>query len=164
MADPSYRVDPGVMVGKSREITVTFSCHTGANADNDVIAATQEVANFMRVPGGSCFVHSIILLDEDDQAQDVDLIFLNADGSVGAEDAAFAPTDAVARTIRGNVLVAASEYCDANTSQFATKTNVGLGLKAAAATTSMWMAAVCRSGTPTYSAAGLKAVIVVMDD
>lgn len=152
------------VVGLSDVIDVTLSAHTGANSDNDVIAAPQEVTNFFRYPGGTAFVHTIVLLDGDDQAQDIELVFLNADGSVGAEDAAYAPTDAVAATILGSVLIAASEYSDANTSHTATKTNVGLLMKAASAQTSVWIAAVCRSGTPTYTAAGLKLKIGVSWD
>ncbi len=152
-----------IAYGKSNVIDVTLTPDTSIMADNDVIAATQEVTSFFRKVGGTAFVHSIRLLDEDDQAQDVELVFLDADGSVGAENAAYAPSDTVARTIIGTVLVSTSDYSDANTSQTATKANVGLLLKSGAST-SVWMAAVCRSGTPTYTAAGLKLKIGVSWD
>lgn len=145
-------------------IEVTLSADTAIMADNDVIAATQEVTGFFRVSGGRAYLHSLILLDEDDQAQDIDIIFLNADGSVGNENAVFAPSDTVARTIIGAVSVTSSDYIDANTSQFAVKSNIGLLMEAASGSTSIFVAAVCRSGTPTYTASGLKLKLSVIWD
>lgn len=153
-----------VVVGKSDVIDVTLSADTSQMADNEVIAAPQEVTNFFRLPGGVAYVHSIVLLDGDDQNQDVELIFLNATGSIGNENAAYAPADAVAATILGSVLVEAADYSDAVNSRIATKTNVGLMLKAAGSTNSVWIAAVCRGGTPTYTAAALKVKIGVSFD
>ena len=156
------------VVGYSDVIDVTLTPHTGANADNDVIAATQEITNVYRRVGGTIILQSLILLDEDDQAVDVDIVFLNADGSVGAEDAVFAPSDTVARTIVGTVSILSSstpsQYVDSNTSQYAVKTGLGLIMKAGSNTTSLWVAAVCRSGTPTYTAAGLKLKLGILRD
>jgi hypothetical protein len=157
-------VGSGVTVGAGAVHDVTLSADTGAMADNDVIAAPQEVTGFFRLPGGRCFVQSIRLLDEDLQTQDIDLLFLNATGSIGAENAAFAPTDAVAGTIIGSVTFLIADYITSSNNSMATKTNIGLMLKAAESTTSVWVAAVCRSGTPTYTAGGLKLKIGVMWD
>ena len=155
---------PVSVVGKSNVISVTLTPDTSIMADNDVIAGTQEVPDFFRVAGGVALLHSIVLLDEADQAQDVDIIFMNADGSVGAENAAYAPSDAIAAQIIGSVLISTTDYSDANTSQTATKSNVGLMLKAGPNTTSVWIAAVCRSGTPTYTASSLKLKLGVFED
>jgi len=164
MASPSYRDEPAAVVGKSAVLDLTFSADTSILADNDVIAAPQELSNVFRLPGGTAIIQSALLLDEDDQAQDVDIVFLNADGAVGNENAAFAPSDTVARTIVGAISFIATDYVDANTSQFAQKAGVGLVLKGAAASTSLWVAAVCRSGTPTYTAAGLKLKLGILRD
>ena len=152
------------VVGLSDVIDVTLTAVAEALSDNDVIAAPQEVAGFFRYPGGTAWLHSITLIDEDDQAQDVELVFLNATGSIGNEGAAYAPADAVLRTILGTVLISASDYSDASNGQTATKPNVGLLLKAAESSSSVWIAAVCRSGTPTYSASGLRLKISVSWD
>lgn len=158
-------LNPVTSMGLGDVIDVTLSAHTGANADNDVIAATQEVENFFPDTGSRrAFLHSLVLIDEDDQAQDVEIVFLNANGSVGAEDATYAPADSVLRTILGTVLVSTTDYSDGNTGQTATKANIGLMMKSAANTRSVWIAAVCRSGTPTYSAAGLRLKLSVMWD
>lgn len=131
---------------------------------SDVLAAPQEIKHFFRKEGACAFIHSIVLQDESDQAQDVEIVFLNADGSIGAENAAYAPTDAVLNTILGTVLLAASDYSDASNGQTATKTNIGLKIKSASTTDSVWVAAITRSGTPTYGATGIKLKIGVMWD
>jgi hypothetical protein len=151
-------------VGLGDVLDVTLSADTSAMADNDVIAAPQEVTGFFRLPGGRGFVQTIRLLDEDLQTQDIDILFLDATGSIGAENAAFAPTDAVARTILGSVSFVAADYITSSNNSMATKSNLGLMLKCASGTTSVWVAAICRSGTPTYTASGLKLKVGVMWD
>lgn len=155
-SNPLTRAEPVSTADVYDVIDVTLSLDTNAYADNDVLAAPQEVPNVFRLPGGVVMLDSIVLLDEDDQAQDIDLVFMNATGSLGAENAAVGPTDGVAGTILGIVSVAAAEYSDLANSQIATKRGLGLPLEAAAASTSLWMGAILRSGTPTYTAAGIK--------
>jgi hypothetical protein len=144
-------------VGTADVIDVTLSADTAILADNDVIAAPQEVANFYAYPGQTVKLQSIVLLDGDDQNTDIDLFFLNASGSIGAENAAFSVTDAVAATIVAHVeLLSASMYVDFTDSRWIYKYEMHRMMKAAEGTTSIWVGAVCRSGTPTYTAAGLK--------
>ena len=157
-------VGSGVVVGAGAVIDVTLSLDTNIYADNDVAAAPQEVTNFFRVPGGRAYLHSIKVQDNDDQGVEMEILFLNATGSIGAENAAFGPTDAVAETIIGRVLIATADYTDASTSQFAFQGNIGLMMQAAPSTTSVWIAAVVRSGTPTFTASGVKLKLGVMWD
>lgn len=135
---------------------VTLSLDTSAYTAGDVLAAPQEVTGVFVENGGRAVLQSIVLLDEDDQAQSIDLVFMNATGSLGNENAAVGPTDAVAATILGIVNVGTADYSDLANSQLATLRNVGLELKAASGTTSLWVGAICRSGTPTYTASGIK--------
>jgi hypothetical protein len=134
----------------------TLSSFAGILADNDVIAATEEIQHVFRAKNQTRMLRTITLLDEDDQIQDIDLIFLNASGSVGAEDAAFSMTDAVARTVIGYVSIVIADYIDLANQGFVYKTGLALPLKSVADSTSLYIAAVCRSGTPTYTASGLK--------
>jgi hypothetical protein len=144
-------------VGEADVIDVTLSPTLTILADNDVIAAPQEVTNFYSRPGETVKLQSILLLDGDDQNTDIDLFFLNADGSIGAENAAFSVADAVAATIVAHVeLLSASMYIDLTDSRLIYKYEMHRLMKAAENTTSIWVAAVCRSGTPTYTASGLK--------
>lgn len=164
MANPSYREEPAVVIGETEIIPVTLSLDTSSYADNDVLAAPQEVQNVARIPGGVVTIGSLVLLDEDDQGVDIDVLFLDADGSIGSENAAVGPTDAVARTILGHVSVTSADYTDLGNSQMATKRGLGLPIKAAAGTTSIWIAAVVRSGTPTFTASGIRLKLGVYRD
>ena len=97
-------------------------------------------------------LQSITLVDESDTGAAVDLVFLNANGSIGAESAAFAPTDAVALTIIGVVSITAADYADAANSQIATIRNIGLLLHPVITDTSVWVGLVAR-GSITPAAA-----------
>lgn len=163
-ADSPRQHTPNPMVGLSDVLDVTLSLDTSAYADNDVLAAPQEVTNFFRKPGGVAILQSLELIDEDDQAIDVDVVFLNANGSIGNENAAFAPADSVARTIIGKVSLTSTDYMDCSNSQIAFKGLLGWPMKAAADTTSVWVAAVVRSGTPTFTASGIRLKIGVIWD
>jgi len=144
-------------------LDVTLSLDTNAYADGDVLAAPQEVPMVGRVRGGVVQLGSLHLLDKDDQGGILDLVFMNATGSLGAENAACAPTDAVAATIIGTVSVVAADYVDLANSQCVTKTNLKLGLKCAHNTQSLWIAAISRD-TKTYTAAGITLKLYIKRD
>lgn len=137
-------------------VSVTLVTDTSAYADNDVLVIPQEVTGFYRVKGGVTVLRSVVLLDEADQAQDLDLIFMNANGTLGTINGAFNPTDAVTATIVGTVRLVAADYDDYVNSQVITKTGLYLPMQAADGSTSVWIGAACRSGTPTYAASSLK--------
>ena len=168
MANPSYTdlsgVDsPAVVIGSSTVIDVTLSVPAEAVDDNDVLAATQEVQDFFRIPGGQAYLHSLTVLDEDDQGAEMDIVFLDSNVALGTEDAAVSITDANARQIIGIVNVATSDYTDLIGCQLATLRNIGLALKAASGDSSIYIAAITR-GTPTHTASGLKLKLGVMWD
>lgn len=159
MADRSYAFDPGLFAGLANVMDLTLSLDTSAYASGDVLAAPQELTGVFRRTAGQVELVSVLVLDEDDQGQNLDLVFMNADGSLGAENAALGPTDAVARTIVG--IVPVTNWIDLANSQLAVETmnnNTGLPLmmEGASGASSLWVAAVCREGTPTYSAAGIR--------
>jgi hypothetical protein len=134
---------------------VTLVADTSQYADNDVLAVVQEITNvFQHTPHRT--LQSVQLLDEDDQGQDIDLLFFNATATLGTINTAVNISDADARKCIGRVSILTTDYTDLVNSMFATKTNIGLMLKAADGVTSLWIGAVVRSGTPTYTAAGLK--------
>ena len=140
-------------------VDVTLSLDTSIYASADVLAAPQEVTNFCRVPYGVVEVVNVRAQDDDDQGQNFDLLFLNATGSIGAENAAFSPTDAVAATIVGEVAV--TDYKDAVGSQYAVEESLKQLVKCDSAG-SIYVAAVAREGTPTYTASGIKLKIGVV--
>ena len=135
-------------------IDVTLSLDTAIYASGDVLAATQEVANAVDTAGGTALLHSVVVLDKDDQGQPIDLVFLRSNVSIGTENAAVSVSDTDAAEILGIVSVAAADFSDLGGCRVATLPSVGLVLKAGAGSTSVYIAAVSK-GTGTYSASGI---------
>lgn len=142
-------------------IDITLVTDTSAYADNDVLAIPQAVPGFFRSSDDVRKIVSVVLLDESDQAQDVDIVFLNGDATLGTINGAVNISDADARKVLGSVSILIADYCDLVNSQVATKRDVNLILKAAAPGTTLYIAAILRSGTPTYAASSLKLKIGV---
>lgn len=152
-----------VAVGSGRVITLTVSADTSAYADNDLLFDTQELPGAFRRNGGSSLIHSVTLIDQDDQGVAIDLVFLDDSGSLGTENSAVSVTDAVAQGIAGYVSIVAADYTDLVNSQVATVRGVGLQVQAASSDSSLYVAGIVRSGTPTYTASGLILKVGVLD-
>lgn len=147
----------GVVAGPGIVLDVTLSLDvSGAYADNDVLAATQEITHAFLRNGGRAILDTVVLLDEDNQAQDVDLFFFNANSALGTENSAISITDADARTIIGFVSILTTDYSALVNSAVAVKRDLGLHMQAGSSTSSLFVAAAVRSGTPTYTASGIK--------
>lgn len=144
----------GKVRGTSDLIDVTLSLDTAQYASGDVLAATQEVANAVATNGAKCLLHSVVVLDKDDQGQALDLVFLRTNVSLGSENSAVAITDTDAEQVLGIVSIAAGDYNDLGANRVATMPGVGLVLEADAASTSIYLAAVSK-GTGTYTASGI---------
>jgi hypothetical protein len=148
---------------------VTLSLDTNIYADGDVLAATQQIAKFFPANNYTALITGIMVSDEDDQGTALDLILMSAATDIGAENSAYDITDAESRTILGVVRVAATDFYDWGGFRLACKTisdGPSCGWKVPGVirgtSTSLYIGAVVRSGTPTYSAAGLKLKISVM--
>ena len=126
-------------------IDVTLTTDVEAHADNDVIAHFIKIPNAVAVNGGSAIIQSIMILDEDAEAPSIDLIF-QTDNTALSSDQGEPPsiTDSNARDILGFVNV--SNYTDLVGCQVATKTNIGLVIKAVSTTKDIFVHAVNRSG------------------
>tara|TARA_Y100001963_G_scaffold159398_1_gene262893 strand:- start:1131 stop:1649 length:519 start_codon:yes stop_codon:yes gene_type:complete len=130
-------------------IDVTLTTDAEAHADNDVIAQSIEIANAVAVNGGSAIIQSIMLLDEDDEAPTVELLFSQVNTAITDDEGeaignSVSDLDATFRSFLGAVTV--SNYSDLVDSQIAVKSNIGLVVKAASDTKSIWVHAVNRSG------------------
>lgn len=135
-------------------VDVTLSLDTSAYAVGDVLAATQEIVNAVPSTGGATALHSLLVLDKDDLGLGLDLVFLDANVSIGTENAAVSITDADAARILGVVPVAAGDFVDLGGCRVATLKGIGLALRADIASRSIYVAAISR-GTGTYTAAGI---------
>lgn len=144
----------GAVGGLTHLVKVTLTLDTNAYADGDLMADAQEIANAVQTPGGTAVLQSVRVLDKDDQGAAFDIYITDSSTTWGTENAAAGPSDTVADSILGSVSVAASDYTDLANSQEATIKNIGLPVKAAAESTSLYVACVSR-GAPTYTASGV---------
>lgn len=136
-------------------VTVTPTCDTNAYASGDLIFDATEIANAVRANGYTCILQSITLLDKADQGVAMTLVFANANTDFGTLNAAPDPDDTECATVIGHVAISTSDYIDLGAARVACIKNIGLLLKAGAATTSIYVAAVNGVGTPTYGASDL---------
>ena len=155
---------PMPITTRAKFCDVTLSLDTSAYADGDVLADTQEVTAALNANDGTGMIQSIQVLDEDDQGVAMDLIFLDANVSLGTENSAPSITDANARNILGRIRVNAADFIDLGGSRIATMTGVGIGIKAGSGVDDIWVAAITRGGTPTYTASGVRLRIYIAND
>lgn len=154
--------DTVVALGRDDVIDATLVLDTSAYADGDVLSVVAELASFFPNPAGSRLLESLIVIDEDDQGVGFDLLFMNATATLGTINTAPSISDADARKIIGKVSVVASDYIDLGGNRIACLSGINQVLKAASGATSVWIATITRSGTPTYTASGLKLKIGVL--
>ena len=146
-------------------IDVVPTCDTDAIPNDDVIFDWVEIPNAVAVKGGSAIIQSIHLLDKAIKSATMDIFFqtdnttlgtLGGDPSLGDADA----TDMLGFTTLSNysAIGTGNSVC--------TKTNLGIVVKAAANTRSIYMAAINRSGSSidSYSATSLNFRIGIVQD
>ena len=143
---------------------VTFSLDTSAYASGDVLADTQEIASAVRLDGGAGVLQSIKLVDKSDQGVAMSVVILAANHSLGTENSAPDITDAECDDVLGIVDVAASDWKDLGGARVATVTGIGLPVKAAAESTSLYIGLINGTGTPTFSASGITAKLGILRD
>ncbi|MBN1967319.1 MAG: hypothetical protein JW910_21885 [Anaerolineae bacterium] len=155
---PAGEYHIGQVSGHAEIIEITLTLDTGgAYADGDVLADTQAMAGAARVNDGKYKIVSLQVLDEDDQGVAMRIVFLDANVSLGTENAAVAITDENARNILGSVLIDTGDYVDLGNSQIATKMEKDLGLlcKPASGGTTGYVAVISK-GAGTYTASGVR--------
>lgn len=139
-----------------RLVDVTMSLDILVYAAGDLLADAQVVPNAMK--GADCLgtLHSITVIDEDDQKAAFTIYIANGNGSFGTENSAPSITDANARTILGFVDVATGDYKDLGGVSTAFKSNIGMTVAPLAGGRDLYVAIVNGAGAPTFTASGLK--------
>ena len=144
-------------------ISVDVTCDPSGTDDADVLFDFTEIPYAASVDGGSCLLHSIQLLDDDDVGGKLDLVFATANTALGTLDAAISITDANAQNILGYVRL--EDYFDGINWQMSTSTSIGLAMKCAEGTRSLYVAGVNRNGASvTHVAAGIHLKIGIVKD
>ena len=137
-------------------VDVTFTLDTSAYGSGDLIADSQVITGACPAAGVPAVLHSVHLIDEDDQKVAVDLVFFDANVSMGTENSAPSISDANARNCLGIVSIAAADYKDFGGVSIATKDSIGKVVKPATGTADIYVAIVSNASTPTYTASGLR--------
>jgi hypothetical protein len=151
-------------IGAVKIIPVTLSLDTSAYSSGDLLADTQAVAGAVRENDGTGILHSVTVIDEDDQGVAFDLYFLSANNTLGSENSAPSISDANARDILTRVPIAAADYTDLGGVKIAEVHGLNRLIQGASGSTSIYVAAVNGSGSPTFSASGLKLRIGIIQD
>ena len=97
-------------------------------------------------------VHSISVVDLDDEGAAFDIVFTDDATTWGALNAVPAVADAVADGIVGHVSVGAGDYIDVGGQKTATITSIGLEIPTTSGTDDIYIFGITR-GTPTYGVA-----------
>ena len=150
---------------KTKVFTVTPDTHTEAAAVNESVFQADELANFMSEKGGTAIIQSIVILDDDDNGQPLDIVFMDTTGLLDASDDATV-IDAADGVIPDAILgvVSVTNYFDGVLWQVGQKDSIGLTIKSASTTRSVYISAINRGSTSTWTAAGLRLKIGYIQD
>lgn len=141
---------------RARVVTLTPVLDTLIYAAGDVLFDTIILSAVMPIAGGAKELRSIELLDEDDQGVALDILFFDSLVSLGTFNVAPAITDANGRAALGFISILTTDYIDLGGCRIASKNNIGMVLQAAGSGQDIYVAAITRGGTPTYTVSGLK--------
>lgn len=150
-------------MSRVRIVDLTLSLDTGAYASGDVLANTQVVTDALRDKNVGGTLRSLTVIDEDDQKAVFDIYFLDAASSLGAENGPPDITDAAARSLLGKVAVAVADYKDLGGVAIAHYDNLNILLRAATDSKDIYVGVINGSGSPTYTASGLKLRLGIED-
>lgn len=140
-----------------RILDATLSTDTSIYANGDLLADNQTVTGVFRQNDGGGIIRSLTVVDTDDQTlYTFGLYFLSGTGSLGTENAAPSATDAVCQTVLARVDFATTDGLDLGGSKVYSKTGLSIPVKGITGTTSLGVAAVVLTGTPTHTASGIK--------
>lgn len=135
----------------------TPTLDTSAYASGDLLFDKVEITPVSLDPKGLGYLRTLFVIDSDNNKQAIDLLFFNEDpGTLGSLNAAVALSDAQAAKLVAMVSVATGDYVTlTGGSNAVAMKSLDILLPMKAKSRSIWMAGVCRSGTPTYAATGL---------
>ena len=151
-------VDSPLPVGNVTElISVTLSLDTSAYANGDLLADAQAVTGAARASGKGGELVSVVVVDEDDQGAAFDIYLTQVSTSWGTENSAPTVTDAVARSIQAVIPIGTGDYKDLGGVKVAQIKNIGAVYETSGGA-DLYVAVVNGSGTPTYTASGVRLV------
>lgn len=163
-ATPAGELHIGEVGGHADIIDVTLTLDTSAYASGDLLADTQVVTNALRKTDGTGILHSLMVIDQDDQGVALDVYFLSDNQTFGSENSAPSISDANALTILCRIPVATTDYYDLGGVKVADLSNLSRIIKAVSGTRNIYVAVVNGTGTPTFTASGIKLRVGIAQD
>ena len=122
----------------------------------DVVAATEELADFMKVEGGAAIITNVEVFLLDDVAPALRIYLFDTNVALGTEDAAISISDA--NVVKGicSIPVAAADYTDMINSRWASLSTANFGIKKvqAAVGTKSIFAGIVSDSAVAFTAAG----------
>lgn len=150
--------------GHTTIFTVTLSLDTAAYASGDVLADTQQMDAFFAATDHGATIQSISVIDQDDQKSAFTIFLLNANVSLGTENSGPSISDANALNVIGKHAVATADYIDLGGVSVAHYSGLAIPVKAVSGTDDLYVAVLNGTGTPTYTASGVKLIFGIKHD
>lgn len=157
-SSPVTTANPLPVGTKMDWIQVTPTLDTLAYASGDLLADVATVTGAALSTGGRAKLVSVIVEDEDDQGVAFTIFVTSSNTSWGTINSAPTISDATARSIQAIIPVATADYNDlggVRVAQSATMQNIGV-ICETSGSANLYIALVNGSGTPTFTASGLK--------
>lgn len=143
-----------VTSGSGVVVDFTPTLDTSIYADNDVLFISTEVTGIGDVQGGIVELVSAVCFDGDDQGTEVEVFFTTSATTPGTINGALSAADTVFDDIVARLHFVT--FNDLINSQNCVLVNQGQIIQLPSGSTSLYAFGVVRSGTPTYTAAGMK--------
>lgn len=135
-------------------VTVTPTLGTAAYTAADLLFDSTEIANATRGVSSAALLHSLVIIDKDDQKAAMTVLIADAATDFGNVNDAPNADDTEVATVAGWVAVSATDYKDLGGASVATISNIGLEVQSGTATSSLYLAGIT-AGTPTHTESGL---------
>lgn len=143
-----------VSSGSGVVVELTPVLDTNIYADNDVLFISTEIAGVSDMQGGVVKLVSAVLFDGDDQGTEVEVFLTTNSTTPGTINGAISAADTVLDDIVGRLHF--STFNDLINSQNSVLTGQDQIIQLGSGSTSLYAFGVVRSGTPTYTASGMK--------
>lgn len=131
--------------------------NNNAYASGDLLIDTQIIPKALRIGDGTGILESLVITDEDDQGAAFDIFILEKSTSLGTINGTPNISDANSRlNFLAHIAVGTGDWQDLGGVRVACYNSLSWIIKAAAGTQDVYFAVVNGTGTPTYTASGLR--------
>lgn len=145
----------GEVGGNTILFDVTPTLDTSAYATDDVLFDRTVLTNFFRKNDGTGILQSIQVIDGDDQGVAIDFYLHTTNQPLGTANAAPSISDANAAALIGPFSIAAADYKDLGGVKVGKIAGLAQAIKSVSGARTIYISAVVKSGTPTFTASGM---------